>query len=120
MFGDIVSNLCSALAGGLGLGGGINAGTRHVMANASHGSAPDIAGKNRANPVSMVVSAAMLLGWLGRKNNRPELLQAEKAIEDAIEFILADQKLRTIDVGGSATTTACTAALVSRINAGSR
>ena len=117
MFGDILSNLCSALAGGLGLGGGINAGAEHAMANASHGSAPDIAGKDRANPVSMVVSAGMLLGWLGRKHDRPALLKAEKAIDDAIEFVLADQRLRTADVGGSASTTACAAALVDRINA---
>ncbi|MEO6928269.1 MAG: isocitrate/isopropylmalate family dehydrogenase [Casimicrobiaceae bacterium] len=115
MFGDILSNLCSALAGGLGLGGGINAGTAHAMANASHGSAPDIAGRNSANPVSMVVSAAMLLGWLGRKHGRAELLSAEKAIDAAIEFVLADPKRRTVDVGGSATTTACTAALVGNI-----
>lgn len=112
MFGDILSNLCSALAGGLGLGGGINAGVAHAMANASHGSAPEIAGRNCANPVSMVVSAAMLLGWLGRKHDRAELLDAEKAIDSAIALVLADPKSRTIDVGGSATTSACTAALV--------
>jgi 3-isopropylmalate dehydrogenase len=115
MFGDIVSNLCSALAGGLGLGGGINAGDHHVMANASHGSAPDIAGKNCANPVSMAVSAAMLLGWLGLKYGRNDLAQAERAILDAIELVLADPKLRTIDVGGSATTRQCTQAIVARL-----
>lgn len=59
LFGDVLSNLCAALAGGLGIGGGLNAGAGHAMANASHGSAPDIAGQNKANPISMVVSAAM-------------------------------------------------------------
>jgi len=115
MFGDILSNLCSALAGGLGLGGGVNAGARHAMANASHGSAPDIAGQDRANPVSMVVSAAMLLGWLGARQGRQELLDAEASILRAVDTVLGDPATRTADVGGTATTRACTAALVAAV-----
>jgi len=112
MFGDILSNLCSALAGGLGLGGGVNTGDRHAMANASHGSAPDIGGQDRANPVSMVVSAAMLLGWLGARHGRRELLEAQAGILRAVDTVLADPALRTVDVGGTATTRACAAAIV--------
>ncbi|MGF9763862.1 isocitrate/isopropylmalate family dehydrogenase [Microvirga sp. 0TCS3.31] len=102
LFGDIISNLCSALAGGLGLGGGVNAGVNHAMANASHGSAPDIAGQDKANPISMVTSGAMLLGWLGQKHGREDLLVAEKAIERAIDHVLKSPETRTVDVGGNA------------------
>ena len=119
MFGDILSNLCSALAGGLGLGGGINSGASHAMANASHGSAPDIGGKNVANPVSMIVSAAMLLGWLERRSGRPEFGRAEAAMLRAVDDALGNPATRTADVGGSASTTDCAAAIASRVLAGS-
>jgi 3-isopropylmalate dehydrogenase len=117
MFGDILSNLCSALAGGLGTGGGINMGVDRAMGNASHGCAPDIAGQNRANPISMVTSAAMLLGWLGEKHGRADLLRAERVISEAVDFVLADPSLRTVDVGGLASTTTCTKAIVERVRA---
>ena len=112
MFGDIISNLCSALAGGLGLGGGLNAGSEHAMANASHGSAPDIAGQNKANPVSMIVSVAMLLDWLGSRHGRDDLIGAAAAISRAVDDALADPAARTSDLGGLASTRACTQAIV--------
>lgn len=115
MFGDIISNLCSALAGGLGLGGGINASATHAMANASHGSAPDIAGQDKANPISMIVSASMLLGWLGNKHGRSAFLAAQEAIDAAIETSLSDAATRTVDVGGTATCSAATAAVVREV-----
>jgi 3-isopropylmalate dehydrogenase len=115
MFGDILSNLCSALAGGLGLGGGINAGASHAMGNASHGSAPDIAGRDSANPISMIVSGAMLLGWLGRRHGRSPFAEAEGAILRAVDRVLADPQSRTVDVGGSASTTRCTRAVVQQL-----
>ena len=115
LFGDIISNLCSALAGGLGLGGGVNAGVNHAMANASHGSAPDIAGQDNANPISMVVSGAMLLGWLGQKHEREDLLAAEKAIERAIDHVLASPETRTVDVGGTASCSRSAAAIADAI-----
>ncbi|MCB4770140.1 isocitrate/isopropylmalate dehydrogenase family protein [Ancylobacter sp. Lp-2] len=102
LIGDIISNLCSALAGSLGLGGGLNAGADHVMANASHGSAPDIAGEDKANPISMVISAGMMLGWLGARHGRDDLLLAEKAITTAIDQSLGSAATRTVDVGGTA------------------
>lgn len=115
MFGDILSNLCSALAGGLGLGGGINSGPSHAMANASHGSAPDIAGKNSANPISMIVSASMLLGWFAMGSGRPEFTRAEAAMMRAVDHVLGDPVTRTADVGGSASTTDCAAAIAYRV-----
>ncbi len=115
MFGDIISNLCSALAGSLGLGGGVNASVDHVMANASHGSAPDIAGKDKANPISMIVSAAMLLGWLGVKHGRDDLLAAEDAIQKAIDESLSNPETRTVDVGGTASCSRSAAAIADLI-----
>jgi 3-isopropylmalate dehydrogenase len=115
MFGDILSNLCAALAGGLGIGGGLNAGDAHAMANASHGSAPDIAGQNKANPISMMVSCAMLLDWLGDKHGRKDLVAAARDTEAAIDRVLADAKLRTADIGGTATTRESTEGLIRMI-----
>jgi len=115
MFGDILSNLCSALAGGLGLGGGLNSGKSHAMANASHGSAPDIAGRNRANPISMIVSAAMLLGWLAMRHGCARLATAEATIMRAVDDVLSDSRTRTADVGGSASTTDCAHAIAYRV-----
>ena len=68
MYGDILSDLTAELSGSLGMAASLNAGTDHGMAQAAHGSAPDIAGKNVANPLSLIVSAAMLLAWHGRRS----------------------------------------------------
>jgi len=93
MFGDILSDLASELAGSLGLAPSLNAGRQHAAAQAQHGSAPDIAGQDRANPVSLVLSAAMLLRHWGEAG-------ASSAIEDAVAMLLADPASRTADVGG--------------------
>lgn len=104
MFGDILSDLASELAGGLGLAGSLNRGPAHVAAQAQHGSAPDIAGQDRANPVSMILSLAMLLEHFGE-------VPAARAITAAIGDCLANPATRTVDLGGTAPTTAFTAAL---------
>jgi 3-isopropylmalate dehydrogenase len=119
MFGDILSDEAAELSGSLGLAGSINAGDRHCMAQAQHGSAPDIAGQDRANPTSLMVSAAMLLGWLGRR--RPEaqsgaFLRAEAVVEHSVDAVLADPARRTPDVGGPLGTRAFTEALAREID----
>src|SRR4051812_11265718 len=85
MYGDILSDEAAELSGSLGLAASINAGDAHCMAQAQHGSAPDIAGKDLANPASLVLSAGMLLGWLGRRHNNEKFGKAEKLIEQAID-----------------------------------
>lgn len=100
-FGDILSDLASELSGGLGLAGSMNASATHCCAQAQHGSAPDIAGKNIANPTSMILSVAMLLSWMGTRHNKPALHQAANAVERAIDAVLADPKSRTRDLGGT-------------------
>jgi isocitrate/isopropylmalate dehydrogenase len=104
MFGDILSDEASELSGSLGLGGSINLGEEICVAQAQHGSAPDIAGMNKANPTSLILSAAMLLAWRGRKDAKPALERAASLLEAAIDHVLAQPKLRTADLGGALST----------------
>ncbi len=99
-YGDILSDLASELSGGLGLAGSLNAGADLAAAQAQHGSAPDIAGQDRANPTSMILSAAMLLRWFGGRQGSEPLVAAAQAIEDAIDASLAEPQTRTRDLGG--------------------
>jgi 3-isopropylmalate dehydrogenase len=99
MFGDILTDLTAELSGSIGLGGSLNAGDAHAMAQAAHGSAPDIAGKNLANPLSLILSAALLLAWHGRRKNEPGFTEAARAIEKAVEDA-AKAGDTTRDIGG--------------------
>jgi isocitrate/isopropylmalate dehydrogenase len=100
MYGDILSDEASEIAGSLGLAASLNAGTEHAVAQAQHGSAPDIAGKNLANPSSLIGSAAMLLAWLGERRKDEKLVKAAAAIETALDRVIADPQTRTRDMGG--------------------
>jgi len=116
MYGDILSDEASELSGSLGLAASINAGERHCMAQAQHGSAPDIAGQDKANPASLVLSAGMLLGWLGLKRKNQKFLEAEKAIEQAIDALIEDPKTRTRDLGGTLGTRAFGEKIAAKLN----
>ena len=74
------------------------------MAQATHGSAPDIAGKNIANPYAMIVSGQMLLDWLGRKHDEPKAVEAARLIDQAIDRVIRERKALTGDLGGKAKT----------------
>ena len=100
MYGDILSDLASEIAGSLGTAASLNAGADHAVAQAQHGSAPDLAGKDLANPASLIGSAAMLLAWIGERRNDARLLGAAKAIEAALERTIATPAWRTRDLGG--------------------
>ncbi|TCT10814.1 isocitrate/isopropylmalate dehydrogenase family protein [Paralcaligenes ureilyticus] len=115
MFGDILSDLTAELSGSLGLGGSLNAGDRYAMGQAAHGSAPDIAGKDIANPFSVILSAAMLLNWHGQKNNKAEFLSAGKAIFDGVAHAIEAGEA-TKDVGGKLGTKETGAALARRLS----
>jgi 3-isopropylmalate dehydrogenase len=116
MYGDILSDEAAELAGGLGLAGSINAGDRHCMAQAQHGSAPDIAGRDLANPCSLLLSAAMLLGWLGDKHRKAQFRDAQGSLEAAIVEMLREPATRTRDLGGPLGTGDFGKALISRLN----
>jgi 3-isopropylmalate dehydrogenase len=101
MFGDILSDEASEISGSLGLAASLNAGAEHGVAQAQHGSAPSIAGTDRANPSSLIGSAAMLLAWLGERRSDERLNRAAAAIEDALGRAIASPSSRTADLGGS-------------------
>jgi 3-isopropylmalate dehydrogenase len=119
LYADILSDLASELAGGLGLAGSINANseTGLVCAQAQHGSAPDIAGKNIANPVSLILSAAMMLAWLGEQRGLPALAAAGEAIEKSVDLVLSDPASRTRDLGVTMTTDAFVSAVAAAVTA---
>jgi len=100
-YGDILSDLASELSGSLGLAGSMMAGDDLCCAQAQHGSAPDIQGQDKANPVSMILSVQMLLGWLAERHGSAALQQAADAIERAVDTVLADPASRTADLGGA-------------------
>jgi 3-isopropylmalate dehydrogenase len=114
MFGDILSDLAGELAGSLGLAASLNASDTRAMAQAAHGSAPDIAGQDVANPVSAILSAALLLGWLGDRHADPGASAAAELIEQAVAGTLA-AGVRTRDLGGTASTSGFAAAVVDRV-----
>jgi 3-isopropylmalate dehydrogenase len=114
MFGDILSDLTAELSGSLGLGASLNAGFDSAMAQASHGSAPDIAGQNIANPFSLVLSAGMLLSWYGQKKGGQNFIDAHIAIEQGVAAAIASGEA-TRDVGGRLGTSETGVALVSRL-----
>jgi len=100
-YADILSDLAAELSGSLGLAGSVMAGDSLCAAQAQHGSAPDLAGKDKANPTSLILSAAMLLDWLADKRNMADCARAGKAIREAVDRVLADPAKRTADLGGS-------------------
>ena len=115
MFGDILSDEAAELSGGLGLGASINAGDAHCMAQAQHGSAPQLAGTGTANPASLILSAAMLLDWLARKHQREHFAAAARVISNAVDTLLAKPKTRTADLGGTLGTREFTTCLIDQI-----
>jgi 3-isopropylmalate dehydrogenase len=103
-FGDILTDIGAGLVGGLGLAPGLGVGEQQAMAQATHGSAPDIAGRNIANPYAMIISGQMLLAWLGRKHNEPKATAAADRILAAVTQVIAEAKHLTRDIGGEAST----------------
>jgi isocitrate dehydrogenase (NAD+) len=97
LYGDILSDLCAGLVGGLGLIPGANIGWEYAVFEPVHGSAPDIAGAGVANPIAMILSGAMMLRHLGER-------RGAEAVEGAVDSVLAGGQARTPDLGGSSTT----------------
>ncbi|MGE8319640.1 MAG: isocitrate/isopropylmalate dehydrogenase family protein [Comamonas sp.] len=114
MFGDILSDLTAELSGSLGLGGSVNAGRDHAMGQAAHGSAPDIAGQDIANPFSLILSAGQLLGWHGQRHGLPAFLAAAEAIERAAGAAVQAGEV-TRDAGGRLGTAATGQAFARRL-----
>jgi 3-isopropylmalate dehydrogenase len=114
MFGDILSDLTGELAGSLGMAPSLNHGTDRAMAQAAHGAAPDIAGRELANPMGEIVSAIMLLDWMAAKYDDSRLRDIGRCIDGGITRTLTDGIL-TRDMGGQATTSMFTQAIIDRL-----
>ena len=107
LYGDIVSDLCAGLIGGLGVAQGANIGLDYAVFEPVHGSAPDIAGQNKANPTAMLMSAIEMLNYIGEN-------EAGRRIKLAL-FETLNAGIKTADIGGSATTTEFTQAIIDRL-----
>jgi isocitrate dehydrogenase (NAD+) len=108
LYGDIVSDLCAGFIGGLGMAPGANIGESGAIFEAVHGSAPDIAGKNLANPMALILSGAMMLDHLGEHD-------AAKRVRGAVRAVLAEGRKLTRDLGGSSGTTEIAEAIAARV-----
>jgi 3-isopropylmalate dehydrogenase len=117
LFGDVLSDLSAGLIGGLGLAPGLNAGHERAMAQAVHGSAPDIAGRGSANPIASILSLAQLLDWLGTRHTDLAATNLGARLWTAVETVLATDAVKTPDLGGKATTTEMTEAIVEALQA---
>ena len=115
MFGDILSDLGAGLMGGLGLAPSADIGLDNAVFQPCHGSAPDIAGQGRANPLAMILSAAMMLDWLGIKHDVPTLVQDGKRLREAVEDVVARGETVTPDIGGTASTSAAATAVLDAV-----
>jgi isocitrate dehydrogenase (NAD+) len=104
LYGDIVSDLCAGLVGGLGVVPGANLGTECAVFEAVHGSAPDIAGQNLANPTALLLSGLLMLDHIGERD-------ASQRIRTALDRVLSEGRVRTRDLGGQASTTEFTEAI---------
>jgi isocitrate dehydrogenase (NAD+) len=110
LFGDVLSDLCAGLVGGLGLVPGANIGSRYAVFEAVHGSAPDLAGKGLANPIAVIRSAALLLEHIGQT-------RAARRIEEAVRRTLQDGRGLTRDLGGDGATASLTQQIVAHLTA---
>ena len=114
LYGDVVSDLCAGLVGGLGVVPGANIGDELAVFEAVHGSAPDIAGQGLANPLALIMSGVMMLNYLAETRKDAACLAAGERIKGAYNQALADGQ-KTRDLGGELGTEAFTDALVERI-----
>lgn len=114
MFGDILSDEATELSGSIGLAASLNLGTGHAMAQAQHGSAPQLAGQDKANPASLIGSTAMLLSWLEQRTGNRALGDAAKVMDQAITEVVRNPETRTNDLGGFLGTSEFTKTVVDR------
>jgi 3-isopropylmalate dehydrogenase len=112
MFGDILSDLGAGLVGGMGMAPCAEIGERHGLFQPAHGSAPDIAGTDQANPIAMLLSARLMLDWLGERHGVGACVEAADKLERAIETGLRAKAIRPIEQGGAQTTTEVAEAVI--------
>jgi 3-isopropylmalate dehydrogenase len=114
-FGDILSDLAAGLVGGMGMAPSGDIGDRHALFQPAHGTAPDIAGLGLANPTAMLLSAAMMLDWLGERHGVAKCLEAARVLEAAVDRVFAERTVLTPEFGGKDGTAAVTKAVIAAI-----
>jgi 3-isopropylmalate dehydrogenase len=117
MFGDILSDLAAATVGGLGMAPSGDIGDHHALFQPSHGTAPDIAGKGVANPLAAILSAGLMLEWLGQRDGNEDAARAAARIEAAVDAVTGAGQSHTPDLGGPGTTGAVGDAVVAALSA---
>ncbi len=115
LLGDILSDLAAGLVGGMGMAPSADIGDDHAVFQPAHGTAPDIAGKGIANPIAAILSAAMMLDWLGRRHQHAEAAAAGARIERAVTEVLCEGQTMPVDQGGAATTSEVGNAIAQRV-----
>jgi 3-isopropylmalate dehydrogenase len=116
-FGDITSDLGAGLICGMGYAPSADIGDEHALFQPSHGSAPDIAGKGLANPTATILSAAMMLEWLGERHDDARLIEAAQSLQEAVDHTFAAHRVKPADIGGSDGTAAVTSAVIASLRA---
>jgi len=111
-FGDILSDLAAGLVGGMGMAPSGDIGDRHALFQPAHGTAPDIAGKGLANPTAMLLSAAMMLDWLGERHGVAKCVEAARVLESSVDRVFGERKVLTPEFGGKDGTAAVTKAVI--------
>lgn len=117
MFGDILSDLAAALMGGMGLAPSADIGDKNAVFQPCHGSAPDIMGQGKANPTAMILSAAMMLDWLGRRHGDEACVRAGGLVRQAVSEAFESGGLRPFELGGTAGTEAIAEAVLQALDA---
>jgi 3-isopropylmalate dehydrogenase len=117
LFGDIISDLGAATVGSVGMGPGANIGDNIAMFEPIHGSAPKYTGKSVANPIASILSAAMMLDWLGSRHRNKDAKQAAALIEKAVDAVLLEGRYKTYDLGGTSRTTEVGTAIAMKMEA---
>jgi 3-isopropylmalate dehydrogenase len=108
LYGDIISDLCAQMVGGLGFGCSGNIGDKLAVFEPTHGSAPKYAGQYKCNPIATILAAKMMLDWLGETEKGARL-------EKAVAAVIAEGKVRTYDMGGSAKTLEMASAIAAHL-----
>jgi len=108
MFGDIISDLCAQLVGGLGFASSANIGDNYALFEPTHGSAPKYAGQHKVNPMAMLLTVKLMLDWLGE-------LELGQRLEEAIAGVIAEGRVCTYDMGGTSTSLDMAEAVAARL-----
>jgi isocitrate/isopropylmalate dehydrogenase len=115
LYGDIISDLCVQMVGGLGFGSSGNIGDNYAVFEPTHGSAPKYAGQDKVNPIAAILAGKMMLEWLGERKGDQHLTRSAAAIEKAVAQVILDGKVRTYDMGGKSSTTEMAKAVIAHL-----